>query len=690
MNKLRVWSGVVALCAVVACGQIEGGGNEAPLAAPPPPPVTTPPIPAKPGIIVSAASASMTTEAGGTAAFAVVLASQPSARVSIAVASSDETEARSDKASVVFTAGDWNVPQLVTVAGVDDEVDDGDKDVTITLARAISADAAYAALDPDDVKLRNMDDDAPGIATSPLVPSTKTTEKGGQVIFTVQLRLRPTASVTVPIASSNMKEGIVDSSSLTFTPTNWNVPQAVTVTGIDDKVADPAAAYRIDAGKSASLDPAYAALSAKVELTNTDDDEVVQFETGQIQACARFVDGRLKCWGDPRPFESGALGYGDNIARGDGPGEMGDALPYVDLGTGRTAKFVATSSYHTCAILDDDTVKCWGSNTAGKLGYGDVLNRGLYPGEMGDALPVVDFAGHKVKTLAAAGSHTCAILDDDTLRCWGSGLYGELGYGDANGHGYAPNQMGANLPAVDLGTNRKAKQVSAGGIHTCAILDDDSLKCWGDGSLGKLGQGDTANRGRAPGQMGDALAAIDLGTNRKARSVACGDVHTCAVLDNGTVKCWGAGGLGSLGQGNTDTMGDGPGEMGNALRAVSFGFGRTVKQIKAGYAHTCAILDDDSLRCWGYNSSGALGLGGQSWGDKPGQMGDELPAVNLGTGIKAKALGGGRQSSSVLTTNYQLKAWGYGAYGVLGQGSTNNIGASEMGDALPPILVVGP
>ena len=95
----------------------------------------------------------------------------------------------------------------------------------------------------------------------------------------------------------------------------------------------------------------------------------------------------LKCWGQG---QGGALGLGDTITRGDDPGEMGDNLPTIELGTGRSVAFSVVGNSSACALLDNGRVKCWGASTLGELGLGDVVTRGDTPGEMGDNLPAVD------------------------------------------------------------------------------------------------------------------------------------------------------------------------------------------------------------------------------------------------------------------------------------------------------------
>lgn len=132
--------------------------------------------------------------------------------------------------------------------------------------------------------------------------------------------------------------------------------------------------------------------------------------------------------------------------------------------------------------------------------------------------------------------------------------------------------------------------------------------------------------------MGDNLPAVDLGTGRTASAIWYGDLHVCALLDNGSVKCWGWNSAGQLGLGDTDNRGDGLAEMGDNLGNVPLGTGRTALAVTAGYDHSCALLDNDTVKCWGNNADGQLGYGDASWrGDGAGEMGNNLPAVDLGT-----------------------------------------------------------
>jgi alpha-tubulin suppressor-like RCC1 family protein len=399
-------------------------------------------------------------------------------------------------------------------------------------------------------------------------------------------------------------------------------------------------------------------------------------------ACAVTTLDEVRCWGRN---SSGQLGYGDTADRGDAAGEMGSNLPAVDLGTGRTATAVAAGAAHTCALLDDGHVKCWGSNTKGQLGLGDTATRGDEADEMGDELPAVDLGpGRTAVAVAAGGEHTCALLDDDTVKCWGEGSRGRLGLGDTADLGDEADEMGDDLPAVDLGTS-PAVALTAGGDFTCALLANGRVKCWGANG-GTLGLGDTADRGDGPGEMGADLPSVDLGTGRTALAITAGNPFVCALLDDHRVKCWGDGDSGRLGQGSTAIIGNGPDEMGDDLPAVDLGTGRTADAVTAGGTFACALLDNHGVKCWGLNTSGQLGQGDTTTrGEAPGQLGNSLPVVSLGGGVDVVTAGG--SFACVVRADGGRRCWGSNDFGQLGVGDTarRGDGPGEMGDALPVV-----
>ncbi|MGE0159717.1 MAG: Ig-like domain-containing protein [Gemmatimonadales bacterium] len=222
------------------------------------------------GIAVSQASGP-TTEAGGTATFTIVLESRPDADVTIALSSSDSTEGEVSPASLTFTPADWDDVQTVTATGQNDDIADGNVGYTILTAAATSTDARYAGLDADDVLITNNDDDTPGISVSPV--SGPTTEAGGLATFTVVLTSQPIADVTIGISSDDTTEGTVNVPSLTFTSTNWQVPQTVVVTGRNDPVADGNIVYHVVTAAATSADANYQGMdAADVSITNVDDE----------------------------------------------------------------------------------------------------------------------------------------------------------------------------------------------------------------------------------------------------------------------------------------------------------------------------------------------------------------------------------------------------------------------------------
>ena len=226
----------------------------------------------EPAINITPTSGLVVTEAGGTATFDVVLNSPPAADVTFTLSSNDLTEGTISTGSLTFTPANWYIAQTVSVTGVNDNVDDGDVAFTITTNAASSADGNYNGLDPSDVSVTNTDDDTAGITVTPTSGLT-TTEAGGTDTFTVVLDTQPTANVTIPVSSSNTAEGTVSTALLTFTAANWNVPQTVTVTGVNDFVDDGAIAYTIILGAATSTDGTYSGINADdVSVTNTDDD----------------------------------------------------------------------------------------------------------------------------------------------------------------------------------------------------------------------------------------------------------------------------------------------------------------------------------------------------------------------------------------------------------------------------------
>ena len=407
---------------------------------------------------------------------------------------------------------------------------------------------------------------------------------------------------------------------------------------------------------------------------------------GVEHSCALLSNSGLKCWGS---IERGKLGLSEPYRPGDEPGELA-SLPAVDLGSGRTATAITVGGYHSCALLDDSSVKCWGENSYGQLGQGDINHRGDEVGEMGDNLASVKFGyDYKVKAISAGLQFTCAIMNNNRVKCWGNNGDGMLGLGDKNHRGDEPNEMGEILHTIDLGKGRRVKSIATGNWHSCALLDNNEVKCWGSNFSGQLGLGDTQSRGNEPGEMDDALASVKLGNGVTVTALSAGGWHSCALLDDGRVKCWGYNGLGQLGLGDTHDRGDEAGEMDDALPAIDLGNGRNVKAISAGFTHSCALLNRKKVKCWGSNRYGELGQGDkQNRGDQPGEMGDNLRNIALGNRLRVRSITTGNIQICAVLSNKTVKCWGGNRDGQLGAGKAHNLGddAGEMGDNLPAIV----
>jgi alpha-tubulin suppressor-like RCC1 family protein len=322
---------------------------------------------------------------------------------------------------------------------------------------------------------------------------------------------------------------------------------------------------------------------------------------------------------------------------------MGDNLPAISLGSGFVPVSVAAGYSHTCVLSSQGHVKCWGQNSEGQLGMGDTNDRGRNESTFSD----VDLGGYRATQITANVSHTCALLENHTIRCWGNNFFGQLGLGDSENRGDDPNEMGNNLLSADLGSSQLAVAVAAGGAFTCALLQSGAVKCWGRNEHGILGrtycQDSDGNVGLCTnanyplairgygigdGQMGDALATISLGSGRTAASLVALNSSICAVLDNGSLKCWGANEYGQLGLGDSTDRGLTSSEMGDTLSAVNLG--STLSLLSAGDTHACAIVSGSQVKCWGYNRYGNLGLEDTTnRGDASGQMGTNLPYVGF-------------------------------------------------------------
>ncbi len=339
---------------------------------------------------------------------------------------------------------------------------------------------------------------------------------------------------------------------------------------------------------------------------------------------------------------------------------------------------VKVGQYFACVKYDEGSLKCWGTNGSGQLGIGSTTTIGDSSLEVGGANGFVNLGTSRtVSKFTLGATHACAILDNNQTKCWGAGGSGRLLSGGTASLGNTLGTTGDGLVAINLGTGRTAVEISAGGTHTCAILDNGTVKCWGSGASGRLGNNSTASLGDSPTETGDGLPIVDLGAGRTAIKIVTGLDFTCVILDNGTVKCWGESQRGQTGQDTTVDVGDAAGEMA-ALSAVNIGAGRTAIDIIAAYESVCIMRDNLTMICWGQNSNGQLGIGSTAGnnvriGDQVGEMA-AIAAINMnaGFGTLSRILATGRSPCAMDASNV-VKCWGYNAFGQLLRGNTANV-----------------
>jgi alpha-tubulin suppressor-like RCC1 family protein len=345
--------------------------------------------------------------------------------------------------------------------------------------------------------------------------------------------------------------------------------------------------------------------------------------------CARVNNGTARCWG---ANDVGQLGTGSTSAMSTLPVSV-TGLTNVDM--------VMAGGYHSCALLSDHTVRCWGENSDGQLG-----NNSTTPSPS----PVVVSGLNDAIALSLGTSHTCALRTGGAVSCWGNNSYLQTG-----------SSLAADFPAtkvpVAISSISGASAVYAGGFHSCALISG-GLKCWGDNSLGQLGNGGTPVKSATP---------VDVtGLTSGVTSLAAGDSHNCAVVGGG-VRCWGDNSFGQLGTGSTSTT-----PVTTPAAAISGLSG--VADAAAGYTFSCARLTNKTVKCWGDNQYGELGDG----------SGAEKLAPTTVSGLSnATQITAGTVTSCVIPSSGGAQCWGSAASGTLGNGTT-------APDALSPVLVTFP
>jgi alpha-tubulin suppressor-like RCC1 family protein len=416
-------------------------------------------------------------------------------------------------------------------------------------------------------------------------------------------------------------------------------------------------------------------------------------DTGYYNGCARLDTGALTCWAATPAVVTGLDGVSASVSQASGggghicavidggavvcwgqdtSGEVGDGpddgameplpTPVVGLdGTSASATQVASGQSFSCALLTTGQVHCWGSDVSGQLGDGSDDNAN-------ESAPVPMDATSGVRHVVTTQGGTCAALESGAALCWGGDTTGRVGDGDDDeATEFAP------VPVVGLdGVAGAALEVHTGG-HSCALMATGAVMCWGSDALGQLGNG-----AGGPAVQHAPVGVVGLdGTASRAVALAVGDAHTCAVLDTGSVRCWGLDERGQVGDGGSNAASiSSPvtvaGLDGSTDRAI---------QVSAGAEHSCALLESGAVRCWGDNVFGQLGHGSVNTSE-----GAPVSVAGFdGVSASATQISAGWQHTCAVSATGDVRCWGSDMTGQLGDGDDDE--ASERSPV--PVLDLG-
>ena len=367
----------------------------------------------------------------------------------------------------------------------------------------------------------------------------------------------------------------------------------------------------IDADNSGTLDAGEVDAAQTQYLCSAARPVVVKSSTGGAHSCAVMDNGEVYCWGSNN---NGQLGDGTTTNR----------QSPVKVSGISTATGVALGNSHTCARLSGGAVRCWGSNVSGQLGNNTTTN---------STTPVAVSSVATAAQLALGSAHSCARLNNGTVRCWGSNGSGQLGNGTTT-----DSAVPVTVSAISA-----AKDLDGGLSHTCAIAGASAeVFCWGFNVFGQLGNGGNT----------DSSTPVSTGLTSMA-AVSTGLAHSCAVSNAGAVQCWGVNASGQLGDGTTA----------NQTSPVAVTGISDAKGIALGNSHSCVILDTGAVQCWGVNASGQLGNGTTT---------DSLTPVDVFGISQALTLSVGAGHTCVLSSTGYIECWGQNTAGQLGNGTTAN------------------
>ena len=330
------------------------------------------------------------------------------------------------------------------------------------------------------------------------------------------------------------------------------------------------------------------------------------------------------------------------------------SLPLHPL-SGAASRLVQVSGgfKHACAVRRDWSVVCWGRATKGGLGTGDLGTYGNTPGT------VHTHAGRSVpigpvRAVSVGDLNTCVLKRDGRLACWGYGQFGVHGQNTTEDLGDDPGEI---WPGMHVPIGNSIVAVEVGYFHTLAIRSDGSVVCWGHGGLGRCGYG---NQDVVNVLEGNLDASLTIAIGGPAHAVAVGFGHSCVIRADLSTVCFGRSTDGQLGYGNPNSFGDLPSHnIVSAVVPVA-----PIVAIHIAYDFTCGLRLDGGIVCWGKNTFGSLGQGHEnSLGDDPGEV---HPGLMVPAGKDFVALATSHRSVCGVRSNGAMFCWGFGSFGKLG------------------------
>lgn len=372
---------------------------------------------------------------------------------------------------------------------------------------------------------------------------------------------------------------------------------------------------------------------SKIENVNN----VSKIVNGGGFTCALHTDGTVTCWGD------NSYGQIDGWYQWsyDGP-QSSSLMAKIEV---THAVDIASDSDHTCVLLSYGTVECWGNSRR----VGIQVRSDYY--ELPSATPPRQVADLRdaIAIIASAGQ-TCALRSDKSIYCWGRNYLQDL----------RKNLIRASAIPVKAQNINKAVSIVAGLEHTCALLDGGTVSCWGNGAEGKLGNPASISLGETPVMPYRVEGATSISSNYE---------FTCVLHQSGNISCWGNNWAGQLGNGETGWGEFAPDNF--SPRPVYADDMSDAIQVTAGGSHTCALNQDKSVSCWGFNNFGQLGNGKEGTGRPLYGFLVETQPVKVLDINDAKAVSTGWNHTCALHENGSVSCWGRDGHGQLGDGRSD-------------------